>query len=77
MPAPLKPNKEFLNFLQKNIISFTNSSVYRLVRSHGQTLHEILSLRNGKPLNYGRLPDLVVWPQYESDVEKVLKKKLI
>lgn len=73
MHAANEVNKEFLNFLQKNKILFTNSSHHRLVRSHGQTLNEILSLRKGEPWRYGRIPDLVVWPQSESDVEKVLK----
>lgn len=73
VPPAIEVNKKFLKYLQENKISFTSSGCYRLARSHGQTLHEVLALRKGNPSHFGRIPDLVVWPQAESDVEKVFK----
>uniref|UniRef100_A0A0N5C879 Alkylglycerone-phosphate synthase n=1 Tax=Strongyloides papillosus TaxID=174720 RepID=A0A0N5C879_STREA len=63
-------NQEFIDFLKENDISFTNGPQYRLVRSHGHTLHDMLMLRTGMPT---RIPDIVVWPKCEMDVVKIVK----
>ncbi|KAI1725288.1 FAD binding domain-containing protein [Ditylenchus destructor] len=62
-------NETFLEELRTNNISYSNALLNRLNRSHGQTLHEILSLRQG---NIGRIPDLVVWPKNEHETSKVV-----
>ncbi|XP_063705725.1 alkyldihydroxyacetonephosphate synthase [Culicoides brevitarsis] len=41
----------------------------RLVRSHGQTLHDIYALRHG---GFKRIPDIVVWPKNHGDVEQLV-----
>lgn len=66
---PIRCNSLFLEFLRTNNISYSNSKMYRVQRSHGQTLHDILPLRNKGQT--GRIPDLVIWAQSQIDVEKV------
>ena len=63
-------NQQFIDFLRQNGISFSNGPQYRLVRSHGHTVHDMMMLRYGSP---DRLPDIVVWPQSENDVEKIVE----
>lgn len=66
---PITCDELFLEFLRSNNISYSNSKMHRVNRSHGQTLHDILPLRNeGKT---GKIPDLVIWAQSEVDVKKV------
>lgn len=43
--------------------------VDRLIRSHGQTLHEIQNLRDGI---INRIPDIVVWPTCHDHVVKIV-----
>lgn len=62
-------NQDFIDFLRENGISFSNAPNYRLIRSHGHTIHDMLMLRYGSP---DRIPDIVVWPQSENDVEKIV-----
>jgi alkyldihydroxyacetonephosphate synthase len=62
-------NQNFIDFLRENGISFSNAPNYRLIRSHGHTIHDMLMLRYGSP---DRIPDIVVWPQSENDVEKIV-----
>ncbi|MCP9258278.1 Alkyldihydroxyacetonephosphate synthase, peroxisomal [Dirofilaria immitis] len=59
IPVPFD-NQDFINFLLSNNISFSNKSNYRLIRSHGHTVHDIANLRNG---TIGRVPDIIVWPK--------------
>lgn len=66
---PINFNLFFLEFLRTNNISYSNSKKHRINRSHGQTLHDILPLRNKGQT--GRIPDLVIWAKSEKDVEKV------
>jgi alkyldihydroxyacetonephosphate synthase len=63
-------NQQFIDFLKQNGISFSNGPNYRLIRSHGHTIHDMLMLRYGNP---ERIPDIVVWPQSENDVEKIVE----
>lgn len=42
----------------------------RVIRAHGQTLHDIYTLRNSI---FERIPDVVVWPKCHEDVEKLVK----
>jgi len=51
---------ELLNILKEMKIDHTTDSSARLLRSHGQTLYDIYSLRYGKC--FPRICDLVVWP---------------
>lgn len=51
---------DFLNALKKTKIDYTMDGPARLLRSHGQTLYDIYSLRHGKC--FERITDLVVWP---------------
>uniref|UniRef100_A0AAF5PNU4 Alkylglycerone-phosphate synthase n=1 Tax=Wuchereria bancrofti TaxID=6293 RepID=A0AAF5PNU4_WUCBA len=62
-------NQDFINFLLSNNISFSNKSNYRLVRSHGHTVHDIANLRNGA---VGRIPDIIVWPKNEEEVLTII-----
>uniref|UniRef100_A0AC35GRW9 Alkylglycerone-phosphate synthase n=2 Tax=Panagrolaimus sp. PS1159 TaxID=55785 RepID=A0AC35GRW9_9BILA len=49
-------NQDFIDFLRENGISFSNAPNYRLIRSHGHTIHDMLMLRYGSP---DRIPDIV------------------
>lgn len=51
---------DLLNTLEEMKIDHTTDSSARLLRSHGQTLYDIYSLRYGKC--FPRICDLVVWP---------------
>uniref|UniRef100_A0A915PY59 Alkylglycerone-phosphate synthase n=1 Tax=Setaria digitata TaxID=48799 RepID=A0A915PY59_9BILA len=68
IPLPFD-NQDFINFLLSNSISFSNKANYRLVRSHGHTIHDMFKLRNG---TLGRIPDIIVWPKNEEEVLTVI-----
>ena len=68
LPVPIV-NAPFCAFLRSNGISFSNFPQIRLAHSHGQTLGEILAIRSGQ---IGRIPDLVVWPKNEEQIQKVV-----
>uniref|UniRef100_A0A8R1XZ63 Alkylglycerone-phosphate synthase n=1 Tax=Onchocerca volvulus TaxID=6282 RepID=A0A8R1XZ63_ONCVO len=68
IPIPFD-NQDFINFLLSNNISFSNKSNYRLIRSHGHTVHDIANLRNG---TVGRIPDIIVWPKNEEEVVTII-----
>lgn len=51
---------DFLNALKETKIEYTMDGLARLLRSHGQTLYDIYSLRHGKC--FPRISDIVVWP---------------
>ncbi|KAK5973335.1 Alkylglycerone-phosphate synthase [Trichostrongylus colubriformis] len=68
IPPPVE-NDEIYDELTRANISFSNSPRMRLMRGHGQTLHDVHHLRSGK---FARLPDLVVWPRSEQEVLKVI-----
>lgn len=51
----------FLEELEDKKLDFSTEGLERLVRSHGQTLHDIyvLNFRTG---SLPKIPDVVVWP---------------
>lgn len=51
---------EFLIRLEETGIPYSTEGMERLVRSHGQTLHDIYNLRCSGRLE--RIPDIVIWP---------------
>ncbi|XP_044253457.1 alkyldihydroxyacetonephosphate synthase [Tribolium madens] len=51
-------------------ISYSLKGLDRLVRAHGQTLHDIYTLRTSF---FERIPDIVVWPICHSDVVKLVQ----
>uniref|UniRef100_A0A915M8B2 Alkylglycerone-phosphate synthase n=1 Tax=Meloidogyne javanica TaxID=6303 RepID=A0A915M8B2_MELJA len=70
IPSPLISNQQFLEFLRVEDIYYSDASLTRLARSHGQTLAEIISIRTGK---VGRIPDLVIWPRNEKQILKIIE----
>lgn len=51
---------EFLEQIQNLRLKYSVKGEDRLRRSHGQTLHEIFTLRTNKlPV---KIPDIVIWP---------------
>ncbi|KJH41490.1 FAD linked oxidase protein [Dictyocaulus viviparus] len=68
IPPPIE-NDEIYDELKKADISFSNAPRFRLMRAHGHTVHDMIHLRNGR---VPRLPDLVVWPRSEQEVQKVI-----
>lgn len=68
-PEP-KISLEFLNDIKSNQITHSDIGIDRLIRSHGQTLYEIHSLREGR---MNRIPDLVVWPTSHEQVVKIVE----
>lgn len=57
-PVPV-PCVSFVRAIEELNILHSQSGPDRLIRSHGQTLHDIHTLREGKS---ARIPDIVVWP---------------
>ncbi|VDN06250.1 unnamed protein product [Thelazia callipaeda] len=64
IPHPIH-NLDFISFLQSSKISFSDRPNYRLMRSHGHTVHDIVNLRSG---SLGRIPDIIVWPKSEEEI---------
>ncbi|KAL6725734.1 hypothetical protein Aduo_007767 [Ancylostoma duodenale] len=69
IPPPVE-NDEIYDGLLKANISFSNAPRMRLMRAHGHTVHDIIHLRHGK---FPRLPDIVVWPRSEKDVQTIIE----
>lgn len=59
----------FINDLKSENIVYSVKGLDRLIRSHGQTLYEIHSLREGI---MKRIPDVVVWPKSHADVVHIV-----
>ncbi|KAF6199036.1 hypothetical protein GE061_007061, partial [Apolygus lucorum] len=59
-----KPNipEEFVEEVEKTGMSFSLEGEDRLMRCHGQTLHDIYTLRFDLEKSIPRIPDIVVWP---------------
>uniref|UniRef100_A0A183C7J5 Alkylglycerone-phosphate synthase n=1 Tax=Globodera pallida TaxID=36090 RepID=A0A183C7J5_GLOPA len=70
IPPAVACAEQFLRLLRSRGIPFSNVGMRRVVRSHGQTLAEVLSLRMGQ---IGRIVDLVVWPRSEAEVEEIVR----
>jgi alkyldihydroxyacetonephosphate synthase len=51
-------------------IAYSTKGIDRLVRAHGQTLHDIYTLRYS---NFERIPDVVLWPACHDDVVKLVR----
>lgn len=49
---------DFIEALKYEKMDYSIDGMERLIRSHGQTLHDIYVLRTGMP---ERIPDVVVW----------------
>lgn len=62
-------SQEALGELSKLGISFSTKVMDRVFRSHGQTLHDIYTLKKS---TFERIPDVVVWPQCHEDVVKLV-----
>uniref|UniRef100_W5MJ60 Alkylglycerone-phosphate synthase n=2 Tax=Lepisosteus oculatus TaxID=7918 RepID=W5MJ60_LEPOC len=63
-------NEGFMQDLKASAIPFSHEAEDRIFRAHGHCLHEIFALREGK---FGRIPDLVVWPNCHNDVVKIVE----
>ncbi|KAL7024101.1 hypothetical protein ACKWTF_012903 [Chironomus riparius] len=68
-PEP-KLDEIFYEAIQELNIDYSITGEDRLVRCHGQTLHDIYCLRNGK---FERIPDLILWPKSHEEVVKIVK----
>lgn len=68
-PISLIP-PEILTLITTLKIEFSTKGIDRLIRAHGQTLHDIYTLRYGK---FTRIPDLVVWPTSHQNVVDLVK----
>lgn len=68
-PEPII-NQGFLKDMKQAQITHSDTGIDRLIRSHGQTLYEIHSLREGK---MNRIPDLVVWPTNHNEVVRIVE----
>lgn len=67
-PEPILSDA-FVNDMNSANILYSTKGVDRLIRSHGQTLHEIHCLHEGI---MNRIPDIVVWPKSHEDVVKIV-----
>ena len=68
-PEP-KTNKKFMEKINDCNIDHSVDGADRLIRCHGQTLHDIYSVRNGK---FNRIPDIVLWPVNHEEVIEIVK----
>lgn len=62
-------NHEFLRELKLSGISYSEEDLDRLIRCHGQTLHDIYYLCSNK---FERIPDVVTWPTSHNEVVKLV-----
>lgn len=60
----------FLSRLKELRIAHSIAGLDRLVRAHGQTLHDTITLREGA---FDRIPDVVVWPECHDDVMRIVE----
>lgn len=76
---PIPPEEKFPkpNITSENLTKITNLNITyslkgidRLIRAHGQTLHDIYTLRTSF---FERIPDVVLWPKCHSDVIKIVR----
>ncbi|TKS67179.1 Alkyldihydroxyacetonephosphate synthase, peroxisomal [Collichthys lucidus] len=63
-------NEAFVEELKSTSIPFSLDAEDRVFRAHGHCLHEIFALREGK---FGRVPDMVVWPNCHNDVVNIVE----
>ena len=67
--APL-PLEAFVTTCTLFSLEMAKDDAVRIEHGHGHTCKEIFRLRHGS--DFGRLPDLVVWPTCHEDVEKIV-----
>jgi alkyldihydroxyacetonephosphate synthase len=60
----------FVESMKNSKIDFSINGEDRLIRCHGQTVHEIYHLRRGE---FERIPDIVLWPKCHDEVVKIVK----
>ena len=63
-------NEAFMLRMKKTGIDLSEDPQDRLFRAHGHTMDELFILRYGK---FERIPDLVVWPSTNEEVEAIVK----
>lgn len=68
-PEP-KVDANFVECLKRDSFDFSMLGPDRLIRSHGQTLHDIWTLR--KEGGFKRIPDIVCWPRSHEDVVRLV-----
>ncbi|XP_067627280.1 alkylglycerone-phosphate synthase [Eurosta solidaginis] len=68
-PAPTV-NAPFLQDLQTLKLASSSSGEDRLIRCHGQTLHDIYTLWNNQ---FKRIPDIVLWPRSHQEVVQLVE----
>lgn len=61
---------DFVEQIKKANIDYSIDGMDRLIRSHGQTVHDIYQLRNGQ---FNRIPDIILWPKCHNDVVKIVE----
>ncbi|CAO1427615.1 unnamed protein product [Diamesa serratosioi] len=62
--------QDFLDGIKLLNVDHSLNGEDRLIRCHGQTLHDIHTLRCG---NFKRIPDLVLWPKSHNEVVEIVK----
>lgn len=62
-------NEQFMLDLNQTKLSFSEDPQDRLFRAHGHTMDELFMLRYG---TFERIPDIVIWPESQEDVEKIV-----
>jgi alkyldihydroxyacetonephosphate synthase len=68
-PEP-KLNHDFLEGIKRLEIDYSTLGEDHLIRCHGQTFHDIHTLRTGK---FTRIPDVVLWPVSHDEVVEIVK----
>lgn len=68
-PEPV-PCEEFLEECKLLGLEFSQRGEDRLQRAHGQTLHDIYTLRRG---TFKRIPDVVIWPKNHDQTAAVVQ----
>lgn len=63
-------NENFMRDFTPSKIAYSDDPQDRLFRAHGHTMDELFILRYGK---FERIPDVVVWPANQEDVETIVK----
>ncbi|XP_046959951.1 alkyldihydroxyacetonephosphate synthase [Vanessa cardui] len=63
LPNNIKEELEKISLL-------STEGVDRLIRAHGQTLHDVYNLRKN---SFPRIPDAVIWPTCHEEVEEIVR----
>ncbi|KAL1116050.1 hypothetical protein AAG570_005545, partial [Ranatra chinensis] len=71
LPVSTVP-EDFLIEIKKLNVDYSREGSERLIRSHGQTLYDIYTLRLGSGY-LPRIPDIVTWPKCHDDVVGLVK----